>query len=417
MDEPMEGRRESIVPNIIDDDSPYSIDSVDRLNEFVRQDPQRVVEMITELKTESRTKTHLLNKVAERFNETLEIARTLRDERDSAQEELDKAKVIIQFLQNTNISSASTVSAENVHTHTTTTASTPAPEGVGKSSKLPDPPILENNKDDNFEDWLSSMRNKLEGNADWYPTEAMKKAYVRTRVGGEAVKHIASRFRKESTKPFTTAEEIFDDLNRVYGDPHKEQTALREFRDLKQVGKYREFHAFWSEFQRLANELEYSEKTLLNELRNKMNFGLQKMLAVEAYKATDLYEFARLCMHTDQTIREVETKTKGYRKNFVGPSVPIASTAGGTTSIVKASTPALTRTPAMPSATSSRSSTPFMARAPHPDPIMEKRIKEGRCFNCDLTGHMAKDCPQPRKGRVSEMSAEAEDSGKDAPPS
>ena len=162
----MEGRRESIVPNIIDDDSPYSIDSVDRLNEFVRQDPQRVVEMITELKTESRTKTHLLNKVAERFNETLEIARTLRDERDSAQEELDKAKVIIQFLQNTNISSASTVSAENVHTHTTTTASTPAPEGVGKSSKLPDPPILENNKDDNFEDWLSSMRNKLEGNAD-----------------------------------------------------------------------------------------------------------------------------------------------------------------------------------------------------------------------------------------------------------
>ena len=51
------------------------------------------------------------------------------------------------------------------------------------------------------------------------------------------------------------------------------------------------------------------------------------------------------------------------------------------------------------------------------DPIMEKRMKEGRCFNCDLTGHMAKDCPQPRKGRVSEMSAEAEDSGKDAPPS
>ena len=167
MDEPMEGRRESIVPNIIDDDSPYSIDSVDRLNEFVRQDPQRVVEMITELKTESRTKTHLLNKVAERFNETLEIARTLRDERDSAQEELDKAKVIIQFLQNTNISSASTASAENVHTHDHYRVNT-APEGVGKSSKLPDPPILENNKDDNFEDWLSSMRNKLEGNADWY---------------------------------------------------------------------------------------------------------------------------------------------------------------------------------------------------------------------------------------------------------
>ena len=99
IDEPMEGRRESIVPNIIDDDSPYSIDSLDRLNEFVRQEPQRgVVEMITELKTDSRTKTYLLNKVAERFNETLETAQTLRDERDSAQEELDKAKVIIQFL-------------------------------------------------------------------------------------------------------------------------------------------------------------------------------------------------------------------------------------------------------------------------------------------------------------------------------
>jgi hypothetical protein len=36
------------------------------------------------------------------------------------------------------------------------------------------------------------------------------------------------------------------------------------------------------------------------------------MLAIETYKAIDLYEFFRLCLHIDQTLRDVENKSRDY---------------------------------------------------------------------------------------------------------
>ncbi len=67
-------------------------------------------------------------------------------------------------------------------------------------------------------------------------------AFARTRLGGQAVKHVVARYRQKSTWPFETTEEIFSNLNRLYGDSHKKQTtSSKRIRDLKQGGKYREF--------------------------------------------------------------------------------------------------------------------------------------------------------------------------------
>ena len=43
-----------------------------------------------------------------------------------------------------------------------------------KSVKLPNPPVLTDGKDPEFEDWDSRMRNKLKANADPYNTEALR---------------------------------------------------------------------------------------------------------------------------------------------------------------------------------------------------------------------------------------------------
>jgi hypothetical protein len=72
--------------------------------------------------------------------------------------------------------------------------------------------------------------------------------------------------------------------------------------------KYREFHVFWSKFQRLFNELSLIEEMLLNDFRVKMSYELQKMLTIECYRATDIDEFARLCLHIDQILRDVESE-------------------------------------------------------------------------------------------------------------
>jgi hypothetical protein len=39
------------------------------------------------------------------------------------------------------------------------------------------------------------------------------------------------------------------------------------------------------------------------------------MLAVETYKTIDLYDFFRLCLHIDQTLRDVENKSRSYRRS------------------------------------------------------------------------------------------------------
>ena len=61
--------------------------------------------------------------------------------------------------------------------------------------KLPNPPVLADGNDPEFEDWDSRMRNKLKANVDHYNTEALRIAYVENRVGGKAVKHLRPRLR------------------------------------------------------------------------------------------------------------------------------------------------------------------------------------------------------------------------------
>jgi hypothetical protein len=85
------------------------------------------------------------------------------------------------------------------------------------------------------------------------------------------MKHLASRFKKDSIKSFLTAEEIFDDLNRVFDDFNKRVNVLKTYRRLKQVEMNKEFHTFFAEFQRLASDSEiYDEAILLEDLKNKM---------------------------------------------------------------------------------------------------------------------------------------------------
>ena len=117
-----------------------------------------------------------------------------------------------------------------------------------KSIKLPDPSILTDGHvvEFNINVWESKMAKKLAANADHYPTEVLRMAYVDSRVDGEAYKHLAAKSKISAWKSFATAEEMFEVLQKAYGNVNRAHTAMNKFWDLKMT---KDFNSFWAKFR------------------------------------------------------------------------------------------------------------------------------------------------------------------------
>jgi hypothetical protein len=155
------------------------------------------------------------------------------------------------------------------------------------------------------------MKNKLEENANWFFIDVQQKTHVRIRIDDDVMKHFIFRFFKNSIKSYIISEEIFDDLYQIFDDLNRRINALKIYRRLKQIESFKNFNTFWIEFQRLTSDSElYNQEALLEDLKNKMSYELQKVLAIESYKVTDLHEFVKMCRYIDQTLRDVNNKSR-----------------------------------------------------------------------------------------------------------
>jgi hypothetical protein len=183
---------------------------------------------------------------------------------------------------------------------------------------LSDSSIFTDDKDFIIDDWLSIMRNKLKENANWFSTDVQQKTYVRIRIDDDVMKHLISRFFKNSIKSYIISKEIFDDLYQIFDDLNRRTNALKAYRRLKQIESFKNFNTFWAEFQRLISDSKlYNQEALLEDLKNKMSYELQKTLATKFYKTIDLHEFAKMCRYIDQTLKDVNNKFRNIREDFV----------------------------------------------------------------------------------------------------
>ena len=144
-----------------------------------------------------------------------------------------------------------------------------------KTTKLPDPDRLTDGKEPKFEDWLSRMKSKLAANADHYETEALRIAYVESRVSGDAATHLAPRMQEDAEDRFTTANEMFGHLTTIYRDPNKLQNAKYDFKRLV-MKKNDKFHDFLTKFLHLAGEAKVPKSEYKFELNSKLSFDLRR---------------------------------------------------------------------------------------------------------------------------------------------
>ena len=246
-----------------------------------------------------------------------------------------------------------------------------------RSAKIPDPEVF-TGKDMDVDIWVGRMERKLEANADHWSTEAMRIAYVESRIGGKAVTHIAARLRKNAIKPIYKAEEILEVLTRAYGDPNKKQTAMSKFRTLIMT---KEFNSFWADFQALASEIEYNEATLIQELSHKITPALSQAM-LSAKIPDDLHQYANQCEETYQKIKQLQLRIGTSAERFTKRRTPMDSAQLPTSSLY-AKRPVATTSP-------SRSSSTYRAGRSDevrltPDELARLR-KENRCFRCKEVG-------------------------------
>ena len=184
-----------------------------------------------------------------------------------------------------------------------------------KLTKLPDPPMLTDGHAAGFniDVWESKMVKKLTANADHYPTKALRMVYVDSRVDGEAYKHLAARSKIGAWKPFATTEEMFEVLQKAYGNVNQAHTAMNKFQDLKMT---KDFNSFWAKFQVLASELDHNKATLISELKYKLTPLLSWAMAGGVSRPKNIHEYAQQCQLAYQDLKDIKLWTPAA--NFSG---------------------------------------------------------------------------------------------------
>ncbi len=307
-----EVRRESIIStdeieNEFDAASTsYHIQNLDQFKYWLKKNEVSIVTTWTNMRDEHVTFFNQLNK---KINEINELTKDCNNQANKLHDVILIIRELKVKLRERNISENSNTLLFIIENEVIVFTAT--------FKKLSDSFVFIDDNDLIIDDWLSIMRNKMKDNANWFSTDVQQKAYVRIKINDDVMKHLIFRFFKNSIKSYTIANEIFDDLYQIFDDSNRRINALKAYRRLKQIESFKDFNIFWAEFQRLTSDSElYNQEALLEDLKDKMSYELQKAFVIESYKVIDLHEFVKMCRYIDQTLRDVNNKFKNIREDF-----------------------------------------------------------------------------------------------------
>ena len=239
-----------------------------------------------------------------------------------------------------------------------------------KSVKLPNSLIFIETGDPTWETWNTKIADKLDVNADHYPTEKIRIAYVVSRLEGDADQQTYAKRRVDASSSYQSLSELLKHLKEIYEDQNLIRKCRREYVALKQLNKA--FSSFYSKFTRIFSFLNYDDVILMNDIQDKINNRLQDALSV------CLIEFSSL----DKLKTFLQDVNNKQRVNYQlrDEQRTVKSIAASEKRFVSSSTPASTST------------TSYVRLATFSTPEPEQPRMSIICFNCKVSGHLSKNC-------------------------
>ena len=218
--------------------------------------------------------------------------------------------------------------ARHISSRQTTPSSTVL--GTKRSQKIPNPPLF--TKVDgkvSLEDWIQRVQDKLTINQDHYMDDNAKAIYIVLHTGGTAAQHIQA-YRTNDLSYFVGPEDVIQTLNNIIGDPHKKNNMRRGFKSLRQKSSD-PFATFYSSFRMFTNYLKLDKETIIDELKDKVNFRLQETIAATPIEFDILKQLADLCQKVDRQQRAVSERKDRASAAINRPTSRTASNATTTT--------------------------------------------------------------------------------------
>ena len=424
-------RRTTLLPNdapteATEAESAWQINSVDQLVHWSRHEPEKVLEVLNSLRQDRDTALKCLNhwdamemKIQEATERAILDSDTIYDLRqqlrDRAAKNLKLRQDLKEALQLGDEARTSTQAPPRAMLQPSAPQSpitTPRSESTQASSKrkstrYPDPPMFTNGEDPTYVDWSLSIQDKLHVNADHFVDDAAQAIYVISRTSGDAAGHINAYRTGGKAGFFTTPLAVLGVLEDVYGDPDRERNARRIYSKLRQRVK-QSFNVFYSEFKKQTSYLKYDERTLIDDLKEKIIMRLRETLSIVVIDfsiMTKLKDYLQRINNNQRGLQQDKTRIERIRGRMSPRTV-------------NPSSPALENTLLNPSPqrTSYLSRSITFGRLTQ---SMTSRIlyvqNDFSCYKCDIAGHIAKDCPgdtgkiSPAPARIHEVDAADED--------
>ncbi len=139
--------------------------------------------------------------------------------------------------------------------------------------KILDSLLFTDEKNSIWKNWYEKVQNKLKINIDLFSSEWVKLSYVHFRLFNDAAEITQSKRERDCFNSYKIVDELLKELAQLFNDSDKEVNFCRNYYNLIQEQK--KFSEFYTQFQRLFFYLDYQEKQLIIDLKNKINSWLR----------------------------------------------------------------------------------------------------------------------------------------------